>query len=58
MFPLRPRLAASVLVRERSLFMVKVMYYVQVRAKTSQLQRDLVIKIPFLMGSNLDEKET
>ena len=46
------------LVRERSLFMVKVMYYVQVRAKTGQLQRDLVLKIPFLMGSNLDEKET
>ena len=46
------------LARERSLFMVKVMYYVQVRVKTSQLQRDLVLKIPFLMGSNLDEKET
>ena len=46
------------LARDRSLFMVKVMYYVQVRVRTSQLQRDLVLKIPFLMGSNLEEKET
>ena len=44
------RLAASVLVEEKSIFMIKVMYEVQVKVKTSHLQRDLRVRVPFLMA--------
>ena len=51
------RLAASVMVKERSIFMIKVMYYVQVKVKTSHLQRDLILKVPFLMAPHSSSED-
>ena len=45
-------LAASVLVKERSLFMIKVMYYVQVKVTMGSLQKNISLKIPFLLAPN------
>jgi len=47
-----PRLAPSVLIRERSLFMIKVMYYVQIKVATGSFQRDVNLKVPFLMTAD------
>lgn len=47
-----PRLASSVMLKERSLFMIKVLYFVQVRVSTSRFSRDLILKVPFILAPN------
>ena len=44
------KLAASVMIKERSLFIIKVMYFIQVKVSTGPFQTDLVLKIPFLLA--------
>ena len=44
------KLAASVMIKERSLFIIKVMYFVQVKVSTGPMQRDLLLKVPFLLA--------
>ena len=46
------RLASSVMLKERSLFMIKVLYFVQVRVSTSRFSRDLILKVPFILAPN------
>ena len=47
-----PRLAPTVLLRERSLFMIKVLYFVQVKVSTGRFSRDLLLKVPFILAPN------
>ena len=44
------KLAATVMIKERSLFIIKVMYFIQVKVCTGPLKRDLMLKIPFLLA--------
>ena len=44
------RLAPSVLTKERSLFMIKVLYFVQVKVVLGQFQKDMILKVPFLLA--------
>jgi hypothetical protein len=44
------KLAASVMIKERSLFIIKVMYFIQVKVSTGPLQRVLMLKIQFLLA--------
>ena len=50
--PINCRLASSVMLKERSLFMIKVLYFVQVRVSTSRFSRDLILKVPFILAPN------
>ena len=44
------KLAASVMIKERSLFIIKVMYFIQVKVSTGPLNKDLLLKMPFLLA--------
>ena len=50
--PVSPRLAPTVLLKERSLFMIKVLYFVQVKVSTRRFSRDLLLKVPFVLAPN------
>ncbi|XP_023328643.1 arrestin homolog [Eurytemora carolleeae] len=42
-------LSASVILKDRSLFVIRVLYYVQVQVRLSKNRKDLELKLPFVM---------